>query len=114
MVTGCEAKGEPMTPRIAIPHERVAEFCRRWRITEFSLFGSVLRDDFRTDSDVDVLVRFAPDSRWSLLDVVAMEHELEQLFGRHVDVVEREAIEESPNWIRRQHILNHTQVVYVA
>lgn len=103
-----------MTPRIAIPQEQVAEFCRRWKITEFALFGSVLREDFGSDSDVDVLVRFAPDSEWSLLDIVAMEDELKQIFGRDVDVIEREAVEESRNWIRRRHILEHHQVVYAA
>lgn len=103
-----------MTPRIAIPQEQIAGFCKRWKITEFALFGSVLREDFHADSDIDVLVRFTPDSEWSLLDIVAMEDELKQIFGRDVDVIEREAVEESRNWIRRRHILEHHQVVYAA
>ncbi len=56
----------PGETRIAIPQDKIADFCRRWKITEFALFGSVLRDDFRPDSDVDVLVTFAPDARWGL------------------------------------------------
>jgi predicted nucleotidyltransferase len=64
-------------PRIVIPKERIADFCRRWKITELALFGSVLREDFRADSDVDVLVTFAPDATWSPFDHVDMEDELE-------------------------------------
>ena len=65
-----------MKVRIPIDQEKIAEFCQRWKITEFALFGSVLRDDFRPDSDVDVLVTFAPDAEWSLFDDVDMEEEL--------------------------------------
>jgi predicted nucleotidyltransferase len=100
--------------RIEIPMERIAEFCRRWQITEFALFGSVLRDDFRPDSDIDVLVTFAPDSRWTLFDLVHMQDELEELFGRSVDLVERSAVEQSENYIRRRHILASVEPVYVA
>lgn len=103
-----------MSVMIAIDRERIAEFCRRWKIVEFSLFGSVLRDDFRPDSDVDVLVSFASDARWSLFDVGHMEEELERLFGRKVDLVERRAVERSENYIRRRHILQHHEPVYVA
>ena len=100
--------------KISIPHQKISAFCRRWKVTEFSLFGSVLRDDFRPDSDVDVLVTFAPDSRVSLFDLVRMEDELKNLFGRDVDLVERAAIEKSENYIRRKSILSNTQVVYAA
>jgi predicted nucleotidyltransferase len=100
--------------RIEIPMERIAEFCRRWQITEFALFGSVLRDDFRPDSDIDVLVTFAPDSRWTLFDLVHMQDELEEIFGRSVDLVERSAVEQSENYIRRRHILASVEPVYVA
>lgn len=100
--------------KIAIPRQKISDFCRRWKVTEFSLFGSVLRDDFRPDSDVDVLVTFAPDSRVSLFDLVRMEDELKSLFGRDVDLVERAAIEKSENYIRRKSILSNTQVVYAA
>jgi len=102
------------TQKISIPRHEITAFCRRWKVTEFSLFGSVLRDDFRPDSDVDVLVTFAPDSRVSLFDLVHMEDELKNLFGRDVDLVERAAIEKSENYIRRKSILSNTQVVYAA
>jgi predicted nucleotidyltransferase len=100
--------------KISIPRQKISAFCRRWKVTEFSLFGSILRDDFRPDSDVDVLVTFAPDSRVSLFDLVRMEDELKNLFGRDVDLVERAAIEKSENYIRRKSILSNTQVVYAA
>ena len=103
-----------MSVRIAIDRKRIADFCRRWRIVELSLFGSVLRDDFRPDSDIDVLVSFAPDARWTLFDVGHMEEELERLFGRKVDLVERRAVERSENYIRRRLILEHHEPVYVA
>ncbi len=100
--------------QIELPMERIAEFCARWKITEFALFGSVLRDDFRPDSDIDVLVTFAPDARWSLLDIVYMQDELKEIFGRDVDLVERPAIEQSYNYIRRKAILQAAQTIYVA
>ena len=101
-------------PRIVIPKERIADFCRRWKITELALFGSVLRDDFRPDSDIDVLVTFARDATWSLFDHVDMEDELEAILGRSVDVVSRRGIERSRNPSRRRAILESAQVVHVA
>ena len=102
------------TARVDLPYDRIGEFCRRWRVTELALFGSVLRDDFRADSDVDLLVSFAPDAGWTLLDHVEMEEELEGIFGRPVDLVSRRAVEASPNWIRRREILETAQPIYVA
>jgi len=67
---------------IDIPKDQIAAFCRRWKITELGLFGSVLQEDFGPESDTDVLVRFAPDHGWSLFDHVSMEEELEAIFGR--------------------------------
>ena len=99
---------------IEIPKDRIAEFCRTWRIVELSLFGSVLREDFGPESDVDVLVTVAPDARWSLLDLGRMEEELKSIFGRSVDLVERRAIEQSDNYIRRKHILASVEPIYVA
>ncbi|MDQ3606572.1 MAG: nucleotidyltransferase family protein [Gemmatimonadota bacterium] len=98
--------------KIEIPREPIAEFCQKWKITEFALFGSVLREDFGPESDVDVLVTFAPDAPWSLLDIVRMQHELEELFGRPVDLVERSAVEKSENYIRRKQVLSSSQVVH--
>ena len=102
-----------MSARIPIDREKIAEFCRRWKITEFALFGSVLRDDFRPDSDVDVLVTFAPDARYSLFDLVHMQDELKQIFGREVDLVERKAVERSENYIRRKYILTSIEPIKI-
>ena len=110
-----EPQGEPqLSPRIQVDRQRLADFCRQWKVTVVEFFGSVLRDDFRPDSDVDVLVTFAPDGRYSLFDLVHIEEELEKMLGRKVDLVERGAIEQSENYIRRKHILNSAQTVYVA
>jgi uncharacterized protein len=100
--------------RIPIPQRQIEEFCQRWQITELALFGSVLSDDFHPDSDIDVLVRFAPQAGWSLFDLARMENELGELFGRTVDLVEREGIEKSENYIRRKSILRSLEVVYAA
>jgi len=94
--------------------QTITEFCQRWRIAELALFGSVLRADFRPDSDVDVLVTFAEAARWSLLDHIAMEEELSQLLGRKVDLVSRRAIERSKNWVRRDAILSGVEPIYAS
>jgi predicted nucleotidyltransferase len=99
---------------ITIPKDEIADFCRRWRVTEMALFGSILRQDFGPGSDVDVLVSFAPDARWSLFDLVRMEDELRAILGREVDLVERVAVEQSENYIRRKSILSNLEVVYAA
>ncbi len=98
--------------RLGIDESVLAEFCRKWKIIELSLFGSALRDDFSPESDIDLLVTFAADARWSLFDLVHAEDELQQLLGKDVDLIERRAIEESPNWIRRKHILGTARVIY--
>jgi len=103
-----------MNPKIDIDRGKIAAFCRKWKVTELALFGSVLREDFRPDSDVDVLVSFTPDAGWSLFDIVRMEEELSALLGREVDLVERKAIEKSENYIRRKHILGSAESFYVA
>jgi uncharacterized protein len=98
-----------MQVKIPLEPEELKDFCRRWSISELSLFGSVLRDDFRPDSDIDVLVAFTPESGHNLFDLVAMKEELEQLFGRRVDLVTRQGIAASQNWIRRAAILDTAQ-----
>ena len=103
-----------MSARIPIDHEKIAEYCRRWKIKEFALFGSVLRDDFRLDSDVDVLVTFAEDARWTLFNMVDMQDELQVIFGRKVDLVSRRGVESSQNYIRRKAILSSAEVIHVA
>ena len=92
--------------------DTVKVFCQKWQITEFALFGSVLRDDFRPDSDLDVLVSFFPQAPWTILDLVTMQQELQQIVSRDVDLIEKRVIEKSENWIRRTEILNTAQVVY--
>lgn len=99
---------------IDLPKEKISDFCRKWNIVDFSLFGSVLRDDFRPDSDVDVLVTFSHDAEWSLLDHIAMEEELAAIFSRKVDMVSRKAIERSENYIRRKAILETARPYYVT
>jgi predicted nucleotidyltransferase len=98
--------------KLSLPYEQITEFCRKWNVSEFALFGSVLRDDFRPDSDVDVLVTWAPDAHISLFDYVPMREELEAMFGRRVDLVSKEGIEESRNWIRKAEILGSARVIY--
>lgn len=100
--------------RIELPQEQIADFCRRWKITELALFGSALREDFGASSDVDFLVSFAPDAEWSLLDHVQMEEELKALIGREVDLISRRAVERSENQIRRSAILDSAKPLYVA
>jgi uncharacterized protein len=92
----------------------IADFCHRWKVIEFALFGSALRDDFRPDSDIDVLVTFAPDASWRFYDLLSMKKELASIFGRSIDLVEKRLVERSENYIRRRHILNHMETIYVA
>lgn len=93
--------------------EQIEGFCDRWHITEFSLFGSVLREDFHPEtSDVDVLVSFAPDARKGLTEWLQMKEELEALFNRKVDFVSKTAVQESHNWLRKRNILNSALVLY--
>lgn len=101
-----------MNARIDLPWAKVAAFCRRWQIAELALFGSVLRDDFRPDSDVDVLAEFAPEARHTLFDMVRMQDELKSILGREVDLVSRRGIETSRNYLRRDAILKSAEVVY--
>lgn len=100
-----------MTLKIKIPKDRIAEFCRRWQVKELAVFGSALGDDFRPDSDVDVLVVFQDEARWTLFDHMRAEEELEQILGRKVDLVEKSAIR---NPFRRYHILKNHEVIYAA
>jgi len=98
--------------KIDISQEQMADFCRRWQISELALFGSVLRDDFGPESDLDVLVTFAPGAEWGLLDQVRMEQELAGLLGCKVDLLTKRAVERSSNWILRREILGTAEVVY--
>jgi predicted nucleotidyltransferase len=102
------------TLTLPLPTEAIAQFCRRWKIRELALFGSVLRADFRPDSDVDVLVTFADDADWGLLAHLEMQQELATLLQRPIDLISKRALEHSPNWVRREAILNTAQVFISA
>jgi len=97
--------------KIEIPYDSIHDFCQRWRIKEFAIFGSTLRDDFRPESDVDVLVTFQRGAPWGLFEIMEMIEELQKIFGRNVDLVEKEALR---NPFRRREILSQCQVVYAA
>jgi len=99
---------------VAEPGRSVAEFCERWKVRELAVFGSALREDFRPDSDVDLLVQFESDARWGLFDHFRMERELAELLGREVDLVTRRSVESSANWIRRREILRTAMTIYAT
>jgi predicted nucleotidyltransferase len=103
-------------PHIAIEvdNAKLRDFCRRWKLTELSLFGSVVTDNFGPNSDVYIMVRFAAGAPWSLTSWLEMQRELEALFQRHVDLVEREAIEQSDNRFRKREILSSAVALDVA
>lgn len=103
-----------MQIRIPLDRMNIVRFCQKWQIAELAFFGSVLREDFQPDSDVDVLVAFSSDADWSLFDHVAMEEELAAILGRKVDLVSRRAIERSSNWIRRRAILESAESYYAT
>ncbi len=105
---------DAMLETLSLPLADIAAFCRRWSIAELAIFGSALRDDFRPDSDIDLLVTFSPDARPSLMDLGRAEEELSRLIGRPVDLVDRRGVERSANWIRRHSILSTAQVIYAA
>jgi len=100
-----------MSLRLEIPHEAIAEFCRRWRVKELAIFGSALREDFGAESDVDVLVELQPNHGLSLYDWVDMIEELQGIFGRKVDLVAKGGLR---NPFRRREILRTAEVVYAA
>jgi uncharacterized protein len=101
-----------MEPRIPVDRDQIEAFCKKWKIVEFSFFGSVLRDDFGPDSDVDVLVKFVDNPGWSLLDLVRMERELSAMFGREVDLLTKSSVEEMSNPFRRKSILSNYRTFY--
>ncbi|HUF39401.1 MAG TPA: nucleotidyltransferase domain-containing protein [Anaerolineales bacterium] len=100
-----------MLVAIQVQTDQIWAFCERWKIIEFSLFGSVLRDDFSSSSDLDILIDFSPDARWGLFDLVDMKQELEDLTGRDVDLLTRGGLNASQNWIRKDEILRTVRPV---
>ncbi|PIG94997.1 nucleotidyltransferase family protein [Gloeocapsopsis sp. IPPAS B-1203] len=100
-----------ISERLQASPSQIADYCQRWKIVEFALFGSVLRDDFRFDSDVDVLITLAPHHGWSLFDWLDMQQELETMFQRKVDLVDKRGLK---NPYRRSEILKTHQVIYAS
>jgi uncharacterized protein len=98
---------------ITLPMDRIADFCLQWKIRELALFGSFLRDDFGDQSDIDLLIDPRPGVIWTLTDLLAMEEEMAHLLDRKVELVERTAVEQSHNYIRRRHILATAVPIYV-
>jgi uncharacterized protein len=97
---------------IELPVQQIQEFCQKWQVTEFALFGSVLRDDFRPDSDIDILITFSPTAKRGLAETLQMRDELQAIFNRKIDLIVKAAIERSENWLRRKNILESAQVIY--
>lgn len=107
-------KDQVVTACMGISPSEIAAFCKRRQITELALFGSVLRDDFGPDSDIDVLVKFSSDAKLTFLALNQMEEELGRMLGRKVDLLTRKSVEQSPNWIRREDILGSAKTIYAA
>ena len=103
-----------MNSNLPIPMDRLTEYCRANGIKRLAIFGSALRTDFGPESDIDLLVDFEPNRALSLFDIVSMEQEFSYLFGRKVDLVERLAVEQSRNYIRRAAILESAETIYAA
>lgn len=95
-----------------MPMPEIEAFCTKWKITEFSLFGSVMRDDFGPDSDVDVLVEFEKSAGWKLDQWFEMEEELSELLGHDIDILIHSEVKRMENWIRRKSILESCSRVY--
>lgn len=100
-----------ISKRLVATPAQIREFCQRWKVNEMSLFGSILRNDFRSDSDIDVLVIFANDAEWNLFDYVHMQNELEAVVKRKVDIVEKYGL---TNPYKRDAILSTCQSLYKA
>ena len=97
--------------RLNITKEKITEFCQRWKVAELSLFGSVLREDFHNKSDVDVLIAFVPNHGWHLFDFMNMQRELEEMFGRSVDLIQKKELQ---NPYRRAEVLQSHRVIYAG
>lgn len=98
------------THRFPLTPTEIEHFCQRWQIAELALFGSILRSDFTDTSDIDLLVTFLPEERWSLLDLVRMKTELEDRIKRSIDLVEKKQLK---NPFRRATILQTQHTLYV-
>jgi predicted nucleotidyltransferase len=100
--------------KIDLPRKQLESFCKRWQIVEVALFGSALRENFNAESDLDILVTFAPEASWSLLDHIRMEQDLVALFHRPIDLFTRRSVERDHNWLRRQEMLSTAETIYAT
>jgi len=100
-----------MAAQVDYEHSGVEAFCRKWQVAELALFGSVIGPDFGPNSDVDVLVTFVPEARWSLMDWADMVDDLGEIFRRPVDLVEKQGLR---NPFRRKAILDSAEVIHAA
>ena len=98
--------------RLGICEQEITKFCQKWQITELALFGSILRDDFNSESDIDFLVTFGDDVSIGIFVLYDIEKELKFMVKRNIDFIFKQNIEKSPNWIRRGNILGTAQVIY--
>ena len=103
-----------LRPDFNLVSNDLAGFCKRWLVSELSVFGSVLRDDFRDDSDIDILVSFHSEAKWTLFELASMRDELKEIFGREVDLLTRKGLESSRNYLRRKSILAEAEKIYAA
>ncbi len=101
-----------LSMRLNMSNETISAFCQKWGIVSMALFGSVLRSDFRQDSDIDFLIAFSSEARQGLLTLSQVKHELESVLDRPVDIAVKASIEGSENWIRRHEILTTARTIY--
>ena len=112
-ITICR-RSEIKPMNLGIEAEKIADFCRRWKISRLAVFGSMVREELRPDSDIDLLVTFRNDADWTMFDHFTMEEELSRLLGREVDLISMRAVEENPNPITRREILDSARQIYAA
>jgi predicted nucleotidyltransferase len=103
-----------MNTKINLPMEQIKGFCQKWQVTELALFGSVLREDFRSDSDIDILITFFPTAKRGLTETLQMRDELQAIFNRKVDLIVKAALKRSDNWLRCKNILESAQIIYAS
>ncbi|MCZ8050066.1 MAG: nucleotidyltransferase family protein [Microcystis aeruginosa K13-05] len=94
--------------------EQIKGFCQKWQVTELALFGSVLREDFRSDSDIDILITFSPTAKRGLTETLQMRDELQAIFDRKVDLIVKASLKRSDNWLRCNNILESAQIIYAS
>jgi len=115
LVIQCQPEVRDMAGHVAqLDGTAIRDFCRKWKVKRLSVFGSILRDDFRADSDVDFLADYDDDADWGIFDHLDMEEELGQIVGRKVDLLTLYAVETDPNWLFRKAVLSSAEAVYVG